>query len=134
MKEINVYVIENEQPFENWFGTWAYFKNINSIPGFYVENNKGKMILVDKKNVFESETNLPIDEFLKILYTKENLKLCGLEDGDIDLFIKLLDKIKIPEDWIESFYQSLEGEDSIPFEGGMGFSEALVGMKESLNY
>ena len=40
MNEINVYVIENEQPFENWFGTWEYFNNINGIPGFYVKNNK----------------------------------------------------------------------------------------------
>lgn len=134
MNEINVYVISEEQPFENWFGTWMYFRNVNNTPGFYVENNKGEVILVDKKNVFESDTNLPINEFLKILHIKENLKLCNLGDGDIDLFIELLDKIKIPEDWVESFYESLEGEDSIPFEGGMGFSEALTGLKESLNY
>ena len=131
MDEINVYVIENKQPFENWFGTWEFFKIINKISGFYVKNNKEEFILVDSKNVFEVNTNLPINEFISKQHNEKILNLCGLSNNDIELFFKLLDKIIIPEEWIDAFYRTME--DSIPFEGGMGFSEALVGVKESLN-
>ena len=132
MNEINVYVIENEQPFENWFGIWRFFTEVDGVYGFYVENNKEEFILVDKKNVFEVDTNLPIDEFVSKRNDKEILNLCGLSNDDIELFFKLLNKIIIPEEWIDAFYHTME--DSIPFEGGMGFSEALTGLKESLNY
>jgi hypothetical protein len=134
MDEINVYIIENEQPFENWFGTWEFFQTINEISGFYVKNNKEEFILVDKKNVFEVDTNLPIDKFVSRQNDKEILSLCGLSNNDIESFFKLLNKIIVPEEWIDAFYHTMEDEESIPFEGGMGFSEALTGLKESLNY
>ena len=35
MSEINVYVIENEQPFENWFGIWRFFTEVDGVYGFY---------------------------------------------------------------------------------------------------
>ena len=59
-KEINVYVIEEEQPWENWFGIWEGLQTIENISGFYVSNSKEELILVEPKNVFEVDTNLPI--------------------------------------------------------------------------
>lgn len=63
-KEINVYVIEEEQPWENWFGIWKGYQTIENISGFYVSNSKEELILVDPKNVFEVNTSLSI---LKII-------------------------------------------------------------------
>lgn len=64
-KEINVYVIEEEQPWENWFGIWKGYQTIENISGFYVSNSKEELIIVDPKNVFEVDTNLPISEIIK---------------------------------------------------------------------
>ena len=73
-QEINVYVIELEQPWENWFGTWKNFQTINKVSGFYVENNKGDLVVVDERNVFEMDSNLPILEYIHKEANKEVFK------------------------------------------------------------
>ena len=126
MEEINVYVIENEQPFENWFGIWKYFQTINGVSGFYVENNKGDLILVNKTDVFESDTNLPIMDYIKYLSEEQTLLRFGLSKTECKVFIELLNKMNIPKEDLDNFESEME--EAIPFEGGMCFNEALVGL------
>ena len=125
-QEINVYVIELEQPWENWFGIWRYFQTIDDISGFYVENNKEELIKVDEKNVYEVDTNLPIIEYINFK-SKENCLLeFGLNKEESKVFLSLLDKMKIPKHQYDNFMNEME--EGIPFEGGMCFNEALTGL------
>jgi hypothetical protein len=126
MSEINVYVIENNQPFENWFGTWEYFQTIEGISGFYVKNNKEELILVNPENVFEVNTNLLILDYTKLDRKKNTLLRFGLTLNESILFIELLNKMTIPNEEQKSFEEEL-GE-NIPFEGGICLGEALVAL------
>lgn len=54
----------------------------------------------------------------------------GLTQVEAKLFYDLLMKIKLPEDDIANFNWIIEN-DPIPFEAGMGFSDALTGLKIS---
>lgn len=125
-EEINVYVLENEQPYENWFGTWKNFQTINKVSGFYVENNKGDLVAVDEKNVFEMDSNLPILEYIHKEANKEVFIKFGLTEEEADDFQSLLDKMIIPKDSLDHFEEEMS--ESIPFEGGMFTDEALVGL------
>ena len=127
--EISVYVISENQPYENWTGMFRYFRVENNIPGFYVENIHGEFIKVDETLVTEVDTNLPILEFIKKHSIYQVLLKANLVEDEINSFISILNKIKIPEEWIDSFYNEMDNE--IPFEGGIGFSEALTGLKIS---
>ena len=127
--EISVYVISENQPYENWTGMFRYFRVENNIPGFYVENIHGELIKVDETLVTEVDTNLPILEFIKKHSIYQVLLKANLVEDEINSFISILNKIKIPEEWIDSFYNEMDNE--IPFEGGIGFSEALTGLKIS---
>lgn len=125
-QEIIVYVIENNQPFKNWTGIWRFFKVIDDVGGFYVENNDGDLINVNKDNVFEVDTNMPIDEYIEYINNKNTLLRFGLSSDESDIFQSLLKKMTIPEDCLNAFYNELD--EAIPFEGGMCFNEALVGL------
>ncbi len=131
-KEINVYVISNEQPFENWFGTLKSYDFITNK--CIVENNKEEDIELSLDEVQESDTNKPIKDFLMTEIHKENvisfLTKSNLSIGEAELFYTLSCKIKPPKEEIEAFY--IEMDNSIPFEGGMGTTEAIVGLTESL--
>ena len=127
--EISVYVISENQPYENWTGMFRYFRVENNIPGFYVENIYGELIKVDETLVTEVDTNLPILEFIKKHSIYQVLLKANLVEDEINSFISILNKIKISEKWIDSFYNEMDNE--IPFEGGIGFSEALTGLKIS---
>lgn len=131
-KEINVYVISNEQPFENWFGTLKSYDFITNK--CIVENNKEEDIELYLHEVQESDTNKPIKDFLVTEIHKENvisfLIKSNLSIGEAELFYTLSCKIKPPKEEIEAFYREMDN--SIPFEGGMGTTEAIVGLTESL--
>jgi len=63
---MNVYIISNEQPFENWFGT---LKSCDFLTGkCVVENNEEEEIELYMSEVQEAETNLPLKEFIKKTY------------------------------------------------------------------
>jgi hypothetical protein len=53
----------------------------------------------------------------------------GLNQKEAEQFMGLLEKITPTNSDIEGFYEEME--QSIPFEGGMGFVEALTGLKET---
>ena len=125
-QEINVYVIELEQPWENWFGTWKNFQTINKVSGFYVENNKGDLVVVDERNVFEMDSNLPILEYIHKEANKEVFIKFGLTEEEADDFQSLLDKMIIPKDSLDHFEEEMS--ENISFEGGMFTDEALVGL------
>ena len=61
-KEINVYVVSNEQPFENWFGTLKSYDFITNK--CIIENNKEENIELYLHEVQEVGTNKPLKEFL----------------------------------------------------------------------
>lgn len=65
--EINVYVISNEQPFENWYGT---LKSCDFTTNTCtVQNNNEEEIEVSINDVQETDTNESIKDFiLKHLY------------------------------------------------------------------
>ncbi len=54
----------------------------------------------------------------------------GLSEEESKTFLDLLNKIKLTDEDINGFYQEME--EGIPFEGGMGFTEALTGLKEAM--
>lgn len=131
-KEINVYVISNEQPFENWFGTLKSYDFITNK--CIVENNKEEDIELYLHEVQESDTNKPIKDFLLVEIHKQNiisfLTKSNLSVGEAEIFYILSHKIKPPKEEIEAFYNEMNND--IPFEGGMGTTEAIVGLAESL--
>lgn len=131
-KEINVYVISNEQPFENWFGTLKSYDFITNK--CIVENNKEENIELFLKEVQEADTNKSLKEFLLEKINKENvitfLTKSNLSINEAELFYTLSCKIQPPQKEIESFYTEMEN--GIPFEGGMGTTEAIVGLTESI--
>jgi hypothetical protein len=63
-------------------------------------------------------------------YNLETLTQRGLTETEANVFLDLLEKIKPTDEDLEGFYTEMEN--GIPFEGGMGFSEALTGLKESM--
>ena len=131
-KEITVYVISKEQPFENWFGTLKGYDFITNK--CIVENNKEEDIELSLDEVQESDTNKPIKDFLMTEIHKHNiisfLTKSNLSIGEAELFYTLSCKIKPPKEEIESFYREMDN--GMPFEGGMGTTEAIVGLSESL--
>jgi hypothetical protein len=131
-KEINVYVISNEQPFENWFGTLKSYDFITNK--CIVENNKEENIELFLNEVQEANTNESIKDFLLKEIHKENIIIfltkSNLSIDEAELFYTLSCKIKPPEEEIDAFYKEMEN--SIPFEGGMGATEAIVGLTESI--
>lgn len=58
---------------------------------------------------------------------KKQLTDRGLTPLESEIFIELLEKLKATPEDIEAFYTEME--QVIPFEGGMGFTEALTGLK-----
>ena len=71
-------------------------------------------------------SNVAIDRQLNDSY-KENLINRGLSEAEADQFLALLDKVKSTEEDLSGFDHEMS--EGIPFEGGMGFTEALTGMK-----
>lgn len=132
-KEINVYVISNEQPFENWFGTLKSYDFISNT--CIVENNKDEEIELLLNTVQETDTNKSIKDFLLIEIHKQSvisfLTESNLSIGEAELFYILSCKIKPPKEEIEAFY--IEMDNDFPFEGGMGTTEAIVGLTEAIN-
>lgn len=63
-------------------------------------------------------------------YDLETLTQRGLTETEANAFLDLFEKIKPTNEDLEGFYAEMEN--IIPFEGGMGFSEALTGLKESM--
>lgn len=63
-------------------------------------------------------------------YNLETLTQRGLTETEANVFLDLLEKINPTDEDLEGFYTEMEN--GIPFEGGMGFSEALTGLKESM--
>jgi len=114
-KEINVYVISNEQPFENWFGTLKSYDFITNK--CIVENNKEQNIELYLHEVQESDTNKPIKDFLLAEIHKENvisfLTKSNLSLGEAELFYTLSCKINPPKEEIEAFYKEMDN--GIPF-------------------
>jgi len=126
-EEILVYVIENEQPFQNWSGIWkGFIKPENETEFSYkVENSDGKLIKVDPKNVTEIDTGMPIFEYIGKALDKEMFVSFGLDKNEADTLFNLLSKMVIPRKELEHFYNEMDEE--IPFEGGMGANEAITG-------
>ena len=54
----------------------------------------------------------------------------GLTEDEAKQFTTLLEKLTPTQEDIDAFYREME--QGIPFEGGMCFTEALTGLKESL--
>lgn len=135
-KEINIYVISNEQPFVNWFGTLKSYDFITNK--CIVENNKEEDIELYLHEVQESDTNKPIKDFLLVEIHKQNiisfLIKSNLSIDEAKLFYTLSCKIKPPKEEIDAFYREMGSDIGIPFEGGMGTTEAIVGLTESINY
>lgn len=128
--EIIVYVIENNQPWKNWTGIWMGYTSLEGTYGYYVKNSEDQPIQVDVKCVYEIDTDIPILKFLDVYYDYQSLKQFGLDKKDAELFLSLLNKMIISEEDKKSFYNTMDSE--IPFEGGMGFSEALIGLRLSI--
>lgn len=63
-------------------------------------------------------------------FNLESLMRRGLTETEANIFLDLLKKVKLTDEDLEGFYTEMEN--GIPFEGGMGFSEALTGLKESM--
>lgn len=63
----------------------------------------------------------------------EELTSRGLTNNEATLFHELLKKIILTEEDIQDYETELD-HSPIPFEGGMGFIEALTGLKISLEY
>jgi hypothetical protein len=130
--EINVYVISNEQPFVNWFGTLKSYDFITNK--CIIENNREEDVEVSLSEVQEADTNLPLKEFLLKKIHKENvisfLVKSNLSIEEAEIFYSLSCKIKPPIEEIDAFYREMEN--GIPFEGGIGTTEAIVGLTESL--
>lgn len=122
-KEIKVYVKKEQSTL---YGIWKYFQTINGDSGFYIENDEKELIKVEKENVFEITTNLPIVEYVRLKDNEKVLIRFGLTKEDASIFQTLLDKMTIPIENLNSFRKEMEA--GIPFEGGMFFSEALVGL------
>ena len=122
--EINVYVISKEQPFENWFGIWRYFIK----DGYYVENNKGKLIKVNENDVYEVDTNLNIINFIKIYYNIQILMQCNLTYQESINFIHLINKLNIPNEWKVKLNEELQSEVILDFT----LSESLILLKENI--
>ena len=60
----------------------------------------------------------------------ELLKYLGLNEADSIVFYDLLRELKPPKTDVDAFYKEME--EGVPFEGGMGLGEALVGATLSL--
>mgnify|MGYP003344131537 CR=1 FL=1 len=60
----------------------------------------------------------------------ESLLDRGLTEDEAKQFTPLLEKLTPTQEDIDAFYREME--QGIPFEGGMCFTEALTGLKESL--
>jgi hypothetical protein len=60
---------------------------------------------------------------------KTELVKRGLTEQEAEQFGALLDKVKLSKEDIRAFEEAMEAD--IPFEGGMSFTEALFGLKES---
>lgn len=132
-EEINVYIVSNEQPFENWYGTLKSYDFITNK--CVVENNKEQDIELFLHEVQEADTNKPIKDFLLIEMHKRDiisfLVKSNLSIGEAELFYILSCKIRPPKEEIDAFYTEMDN--GIPFEGGIGTTEAIVGLTESLN-
>lgn len=64
-------------------------------------------------------------------YNKNWLELCGLDSNDIAELDRIFNKLEIPEKDIEEFNKAIDS--TIPFEGGIGFNEAMIGAKIDYN-
>ncbi len=73
---------------------------------------------------------MPKRKSLKPHYTQMLLKW-GMSSRDITSLFRIVHKFKPPEEQVNSFYKEME--QGIPFEGGMGFLEAMIGLKEGYN-
>lgn len=63
------------------------------------------------------------------IYNLKSIQARGLNEIEAKQFMELLDKVQPTEEDTKSFYKEMA--EGIPFEGGMGFTEALTGMKIS---
>ena len=63
MKEFLVYVIELDQPFINWFGTFEGF-DFDNVDHYLIKNSEGEIISVRGNVIYETDTNMPILEYL----------------------------------------------------------------------
>jgi len=63
-------------------------------------------------------------------FNLESLTQRGLTETEANIFLDLLKKVKLTDEDLDGFYEEMDS--GIPFEGGMGFSEALTGLKESM--
>ena len=63
------------------------------------------------------------------LFNQKNLEARGLSEAEAEQFMQLLDKVKPTEKDLEGFDKEMA--EGVPFEGGMGFTEALTGLKIS---
>lgn len=119
-----VYIIELEQPWENWNGTLI----VLGIKDCTIENEEGELVKVPTKCVLDSETMLPIFEALTKNDVINTLTQRGLSNEESEMFYTLLKKVKITDEDRELF--EAETDQPIPFEGGMTFLESLIGMIE----
>ena len=62
-------------------------------------------------------------------YNLKNLINRGLTPEEANTFLELLNKFKPTKDDIEGFEEEMNN--AIPFEGGIGFTEALTGLKKA---
>jgi len=133
IEEISVYVLELKQPYENWGGLLKDYDFINNY--CTIENNKGVDVKVNMNQVLESDSDKPIKKYLSEIVLKkgilEFLHKSGLSTEEADTFYNLSKKICPPQNEIDSFYKNMSGEEWVPFEGGMGSTEAIVGLVES---
>jgi len=127
-KEISVYVIELNQPFVNWYGTLKSYNHTKNV--CVVINDQEEEVEIRFSEAQEAETMQPLKKYLMGYYNQFiSLLDRGLNEAEADQFLNLLAKIKPTEADLEGF--DVEMESGIPFEGGMGFTEALTGLKLS---
>lgn len=63
-REINVYVIELEQPFKNWYGILKSYDLKKRV--CTIENDKEEDVEVRMTEVYETDSNLSLEKFLQL--------------------------------------------------------------------
>jgi hypothetical protein len=111
----------------------------NNVKLEFEEKFKGLYIILTLTNFDEQVefiSNAVLDKRIEniggimIELNKQQLKERGLSDEQISQFLSILDVLTPTEEDYEAFDSEMN--EGIPFEGGMGFTEALTALKISL--
>lgn len=119
---MRVYIIENEQPYINWYGELVEFGKICKV-----KNDEENIIDVSFEQVC-TEHGDPIISKLNLDY----LKSIGLTVDEVFTFLNLTFKLKPTDENLESYVNMMNDTDMLPFEGGAMVFEAIILLKETI--